>query len=293
MKKTLLLFTLFFGIIISKITAQIVPLPYYTGFDSTISSTSIYSWGQFADAEGNTSKYKWAIVPSASAPSSPNILQSPNAALTDSTFADTIAQWYVSPPLDIHGGEIIDSFSINVFAANCTAAPSDSILLYLIEGSNLPAVSYGQVLLANLTGMASCDHNFRDTGNFVIPNTIFPFSCIAFKYYGVHDSFQVSIDNIHISRHTTGLSNISNNTGNVLIFPNPANNYVQLALPDQPNTTGSIKLYNTVGTQVSKLDFNDLSKPLSINLSGFAAGIYYAEIWAGSNKYIRKITVCR
>lgn len=271
MKKALLLFLSIFSA--SALLAQ-TPLPYYTGFETAAEKAG---WAQFK--KGNVSTYVWSVGPSGGVSSSPNVLVSPNAEFTSSTLSDTIVQWYVSPGFSFPTGGRVDSFSIYVFQASGATIPSDSIVLYLLQGSNDPALATSKTRLANLTTMVKgFGGAMKDTGNFIIPPTSGT-SYIAFKYQGVYDWFEVYIDSIYISGNPVS-SGIAEQNGKNLaaVYPNPAQTEISVSLDAQIHTGAHIDIVNVSGMTVIKREMRAGETTEHIDISDLPNGVYYVRV---------------
>jgi hypothetical protein len=252
------------------------PLPYYTGFET---ATEKAGWTQYA--KGNLTTKTWNVGPSGGVSTSPNVLVSPNAEFNSSALTDTIDQWYVSPGFNFHTGGKIDSFSIFVFGASGSAQPSDSIVLYLLQGSANPSMATSKTRLANLTTMVKgFGGTMKDTGNFIIPPTSGT-SYIGFRYYAVYDWFQVYIDSIYISGNSlAGIVDV--NTGRASVYPNPANTSIEVSFKDASDAT-DINIINAIGKTVLTQKTEKAQQHVHIDVSNLPAGLYYVRINAGAN----------
>jgi len=70
----------------------------------------------------------------------------------------------------------------------------------------------------------------------------------------------------------------------IKIFPNPANEFVTVAIYENENT--KVKLYNSVGQFLGQQDV--LSDRVQFDLSAFPAGIYYFSIELGGKGFVEK-----
>lgn len=262
-------------------------LPYYTGFDNAAEQAG---WTNFH--KGNTgSTYTWSMGPGTGAPSSPNILASPNAEFSNT--GDTLTEWFVSPPFSLHAGGHLDSMAIHVLAAG-GYNPHDSIVIYLLKGSNNPSLATSITRIADLTHM-SCmlgGCSYRDTGNFVLPPTAGT-SYLAFKYYALQDWFVVEIDNLHISSNpTTAIGEITA-TGNINVYPNPASNTVDVDLQGLAGEV-TLSLADVTGRQVSVKTTDASTGHATIDLSRFNTGTYLLTVHTqGGGRRTQPITVLK
>lgn len=65
--------------------------------------------------------------------------------------------------------------------------------------------------------------------------------------------------------------------GMVSLYPNPANDVVNIFVPDSYQLSGEIVIYNTLGQMVYSNDVSETNSH-SINVSGFQAGVYFIKI---------------
>ena len=235
-------------------------------------------WTEFST--GNTTAYHWFMGTTAMYVSSPNALASPSTEFAPVT--DTPVLWYVSPGFNFHTGGKIDSFAINIWRPG-TAQPSDSMVLYLLQGSNNPTLATQKIKLADLTHMNTSDNLFRDTGNFIIPATTGT-SYIAFKYYSVNDWYVATIDNIHISGNPTGINEIEEGDG-ISFYPNPASGKINLSYGNMFLTR--VWLTDLLGNVI--VDFPPQSKVLDI--AQVAAGCYFLSFSTGNEKITKPVIV--
>jgi hypothetical protein len=142
--------------------------------------------------------------------------------------------------------------------------------------------------------MTKSDYIMRDTGNFIIPPTPGT-SYIAFKYYSVYDWFQATIDNINISGNaTTAISEVNEPNNVITIYPNPANNEIQISGINSLATEATIVVTNMLGQTVLARKFVSISQTHNINVSQIPAGVYCVEITTGLNeKYKRKLIISK
>lgn len=65
--------------------------------------------------------------------------------------------------------------------------------------------------------------------------------------------------------------------GKISIFPNPANDVLNIAVPDSESLTGKITIYNAVGQQVYTTQVAEMNLH-TIDVSNFAQGAYFVKI---------------
>ncbi|MDO4728327.1 MAG: T9SS type A sorting domain-containing protein [Bacteroidota bacterium] len=65
--------------------------------------------------------------------------------------------------------------------------------------------------------------------------------------------------------------------GNISIFPNPANDVLNIVVPDNQSITGKLVVYNAVGQQVYTTQVSQINHH-AIDVSNFAKGAYFVKI---------------
>lgn len=107
---------------------------------------------------------------------------------------------------------------------------------------------------------------------------------LAFRHYNVTDMFWLDLDDISITG-TTGVNEFENN---VTIYPNPANNVLNINANSNINR---VEIFNTMGQMVGSFDANDLNT--QINTTHFANGVYTVKIETENGTSTQKFTVIR
>ena len=80
-----------------------------------------------------------------------------------------------------------------------------------------------------------------------------------------------------ISSENPNSINNSADIENIKIFPNPVHNYINIALPDNTNTTNII-ISDINGKQLYKAAFNTRENPIQIPIKNFSKGIYLLQV---------------
>ncbi|MEM9847170.1 MAG: zinc-dependent metalloprotease [Bacteroidota bacterium] len=76
----------------------------------------------------------------------------------------------------------------------------------------------------------------------------------------------------------------------VEIFPNPAQNFIQIRLKNDYSHHLAVKIYNGLGQEVLHLNF-DASKEYLLSLEDFPSGIYYLHFFAGTQYFVQPVIV--
>ncbi|MDN3675853.1 aryl-sulfate sulfotransferase [Flavobacterium paronense] len=78
------------------------------------------------------------------------------------------------------------------------------------------------------------------------------------------------------------------NENNLVIYPNPVKNVLNINLPVQ-FTSANLTLINNIGQTVYSTAIN--SNTLSINVNQFSAGLYYLKVSSDTNQFVKKIII--
>ncbi len=106
---------------------------------------------------------------------------------------------------------------------------------------------------------------------------------LMFNYYGTYGA-ELLIDNIHIE----GGVGINDNENNVSIYPNPANNVVNVNAASNIN---NVEIFNMMGQKVAAFDANDTN--VQINTTALSNGMYMMRITTENGVSNQKFTVAR
>ena len=107
---------------------------------------------------------------------------------------------------------------------------------------------------------------------------------VAFRHYDVTDMFWMKIDNLSVTPGT----GVENHEVNTTIYPNPANNVLNINASCNINR---VEVYNMMGQLVSTFDANDMN--VQINTTHFANGVYTLKIDTENGTSTQKFTVAR
>ena len=107
---------------------------------------------------------------------------------------------------------------------------------------------------------------------------------IAFRHYNVTDMFWLDLDDINI----TGVVGIDNHDMNVSVYPNPANNVLNINANSNINR---VEVYNMMGQMVGMYEANDMNTQIST--TALANGVYTVRIATENGTSTQKFTVAR
>ena len=87
------------------------------------------------------------------------------------------------------------------------------------------------------------------------------------------------VGQIIVSANTTATSqSLANNSGHILLYPNPASEYIELKIPASYSPINTIKVYSLAGAVINEQAFPTNSLLLRYDISKFRSGIYFIEI---------------
>ena len=101
------------------------------------------------------------------------------------------------------------------------------------------------------------------------------------------------LDNIRIAEEVVlSTSSFENSElSRVSIYPNPASDLVNIALPNTINGRVEIEVTNSLGQVVERLESSNASDLISIDVSSFSKGLYFIGIDNQNKKTVQKIIV--
>ncbi|MBR4786613.1 MAG: choice-of-anchor J domain-containing protein [Bacteroidales bacterium] len=108
---------------------------------------------------------------------------------------------------------------------------------------------------------------------------------IAFRHTNGNDQFWMKIDDITV---TAGLSGVENRESLATIYPNPANNVLNI---NANSNISMVEVFNVMGQMVASFNANDVNT--QINTSNFANGVYTVRIHTENGVSNQKFTVAR
>lgn len=108
---------------------------------------------------------------------------------------------------------------------------------------------------------------------------------IAFRHTNGNDQFWMKIDDISV---TAGLSGVESRESLATIYPNPANNVLNI---NANSNISMVEVFNVMGQMVASFDANDVNT--QINTSNFSNGVYTVRIHTENGVSNQKFTVAR
>lgn len=167
-------------------------------------------------------------------------------------------------------------------------APNDTFKVTLSNGTT-------QSLLEVLTPTSTANGTWVQR-TFKVSTYLAPTNNMQIKFYtadyspaniveGGVDRFEV-IDSIA----PLGVNGLIDSERNLVIYPNPANDWLNISLNDRGNIQ-SVAIYNSLGELI--LEENYSGKTAQINLQSYAAGLYYLKVKCNDKEYTNKFTLIK
>lgn len=184
---------------------------------------------------------------------------------------------------------------------NSLSAPHQKIFL-IIDDQWFP--EYESFLGWSQDEMADVVQNYydlavSDTSIIGLIGYIWPGGLDAPNHHGVRNLTQAVIDkNVEIGQlikanyspcDQVGLIDLGENEHFIQVYPNPANEFVEILLPNELNDA-EIKIYNSNGL-IEKTISISLGKKIEIELNDFTSGLYFVLIQDDSNQYKSKFVI--
>lgn len=91
-------------------------------------------------------------------------------------------------------------------------------------------------------------------------------------------------DTSYANVYVTGIPSTDNN--NLVIFPNPATDFIYIEMPDYSGQISLLEIYSSDGILISSEKIKDKT---SVNVKGFNSGIYYLRISSDNEMITKKI----
>ena len=103
----------------------------------------------------------------------------------------------------------------------------------------------------------------------------------------------VFIARFHLDFTITGIDedNIADNSNALLIYPNPAQDYLTMTLEVEQKEDISVKIYNAMGQMVKNDVLTEQSGRVTYNIDvqGLAKGVYMLQVTIGNDSINKKI----
>jgi len=254
-----------------------VALPYSTGFDNAGEQSG---WEEYRLSAG-TQFYFWNYT-TANPHSAPNCLAH-NYPVGGSSVTD---DWFVSPMFNLEDGGMINGIW-HSFSGFGTPQTEDTLAIYLLIGSQNPALASERIMLHDFKTGYQNDNVWRSTTDIEIPEAA-AHSHIAIRYKTVVNWLDVKFDDIGISGNSTvGIAPTPLLQSDVVCYPNPAQDFVFVS--NHGTAPSEVKLFNMHGKMINTNILAASSAPQRIDISSLQPGIYFIQTIVDGNVVLKKI----
>jgi len=86
----------------------------------------------------------------------------------------------------------------------------------------------------------------------------------------------------------TSNQKLADGAGKILLYPNPASQYIQILFPGNYDAIDLIKIYSITGTAIDEKTFTENQESLRFDISQLKNGIYFMEISSGNQRNVLK-----
>ena len=105
------------------------------------------------------------------------------------------------------------------------------------------------------------------------------------------DTNPAILTNTFNTKFITVLSNPSFEFGDFIMYPNPANNTIQISMKNVDDTIENLTITDILGKTVKNIG-DITSNEVSVDVSNFANGVYFVEITTANNlKQVKKLVI--
>lgn len=182
--------------------------------------------------------------------------------------------WLITPALVIPSNGAKLTWYVSAVDANYAAEYYEVMLSTSLDPSTFTSV-FNETLQSDQWEQRS----INISGDFAGQNVY-----VAFRNYNTTDIFLMKIDDINVTSGT----GIENHELNATIFPNPANNVLNINANSNINR---VEVYNMMGQMVGSYNVNDVNTQIST--TSFANGVYTVKIATENGMSTQKFTVAR
>jgi len=217
--------------------------------------------------------------------------------LSDSTIANPIINpttattyWVIGE--DVNGCKKTDSVSIAISIAPTAiiSPPSPNDTLYLLQ-ANGGDIQFFSNLSTNVIGYA---WDFGEGGTAIVQNPIYTYTLpglwnveLITTNGGCKDTA-----NISVMVYNTNAVNDMYSNASVLLYPNPANDYVEIDFNGLGQENILLSIYNSLGKFVASHLYKD-THSVKLNTTNLSNGIYFFVLSVDEQKIVNRLTITR
>ncbi|MBR4645672.1 MAG: choice-of-anchor J domain-containing protein [Bacteroidales bacterium] len=182
--------------------------------------------------------------------------------------------WLITPALVIPSNGAKLTWYVSAIDADYAAEYYDVMLSTSLNPSTFTSV-FNETLQSDQWEQRSVNIG----GNYAGQNVY-----VAFRNHNTNNIFLMKIDNVSVTPGT----GVENHELNTTIFPNPANNVLNINANSNINR---VEVYNMMGQMVGSYNINDVNTQIST--TSFANGVYTVKISTENGMSTQKFTVAR
>jgi len=89
-------------------------------------------------------------------------------------------------------------------------------------------------------------------------------------------------------KSTTATEELVGNQDHILLYPNPASQFIELSIPPNYEVINSLRIFSITGALIDQKILSGNSEAFMYDISKYKNGLYFMEINAGKNKNVLK-----
>lgn len=229
----------------------------------------------------NNSSMQWTMI--ANSDGSINAHSAPNAMHMGWGFLESMDEWLISPPL-VMSPDFAYDLSFFYKTASLGISTFEKMEVLVGTSPNPAGMTAGRIF--NNANITNLDYE-SGSGTFT-PDTEGVYY-IAFHGYSDALQFLLFLDDVTIQKTPVTSTNNMISQENPVIYPNPANGFIHITLPETMNGSAKLNITDLSGRSVYSGQMNGTQQQFDIN--GLNAGIYLLTLQSHNNQYQQKIVV--
>lgn len=270
-QNTLLMYKFTFSLLVLMLALVSLPaqttLPYYNGFND---SSEQADWTQYRLGPGSNPSYAW------------DFSQGELVHYYPVGGSQETDDWMVSPPFDFANGGTIDTLTYR-FSGFGTPFGVDTIALYILTDHPHPDTATSQTIIRLYTDSTYLNDNVLKQDTSIQIPAHAGTSYLAFRYKTVVNWLDTYIDDLYIDGSSVSIEEDWLRQ-NLNIYPNPAHDKFEIALPPQVKLI-SIKIMSLTGQTImsqseveTRIDVSELSPGTYLVQMDTDKGVYYKKL---------------
>ncbi|MBK7128262.1 MAG: S8 family serine peptidase [Crocinitomicaceae bacterium] len=96
---------------------------------------------------------------------------------------------------------------------------------------------------------------------------------------------------LYIQNPNVGIDEETMDSG-IDVYPNPANNMLNVSMVSSTDEISSIQLYDLGGRLIETYSFIQGSQQVSVNVEGFTNGVYFVKVLCSGKEFNEKVVIC-